>query len=80
MKQLIDIKLLKESTQLLFSYVPEKAEEEINIFLQYIFFKYNVVINNENSKKKKTKFRIDDILPKKITEFRPLNKNEIYER
>ena len=52
MKQIINIDLLKENPELFFSQLPEKAEKEINEFLRFVFFKYE--INKKKEKKKKT--------------------------
>lgn len=72
--QTIDINLLKENPQLFFSQLPEKAETEILEFLRFVIFKYQ----NIEQKDEENNDIISDILPKKVKEFTPLNRDEIY--
>ena len=47
MQQTIDINLLKKDPDFFFSKLPKKAESEINEFLRFIFFKYDINIDTE---------------------------------
>ncbi len=63
MKQLIDIKLLKENNQISLTNLPEKVRNELLNFYQYIFFKYNIEYLDQTVKKlKKTDFSFLDSL------------------
>ena len=64
MKQIIDIELFKENPQLFFSQLPEKAEVEFQNLLEFILFKYNVIIENkeENVIHKELKNKKDFLL------------------
>ena len=79
MKQTINIALFKENPQKFFSQLPEKAKNEITEFLRFVIFKYqNYEQEDVENKIKYTE--ISDILPKKVEEFTPLKRDEIYAR
>ena len=80
MKQTIDINLLKKNPQLFFSQLPEKAEKDIIEFLQFVIFKYQNIEQEKDENKLKNNNTISEILPKKVKEFTPLNREEIYAR
>ena len=50
MEKPIDINLFKENPKLFFSQLPEKAKAEINEFLRFVIFKYD--IKSQSNKKK----------------------------
>ncbi len=47
MQQTIDIGLLNKNTDFIFSKLPKKAKNEVNEFLRFIIFKYNIDFDNE---------------------------------
>jgi hypothetical protein len=49
MQYTIDLNLLKENPEQFFSQLPKKAEDEIVDFLQFIVYKYNISIIQENN-------------------------------
>ncbi|GAB6072725.1 hypothetical protein JCM14244_11020 [Venenivibrio stagnispumantis] len=51
--------------------LPEEAQKELLDFYEFLLQKY---------KKKKTKKKIEEIIPRKVKEFTPIKREEIYER
>ena len=51
--------------------LPEEARKELLDFYEFLLQKY---------KKKKRKAKIDELVPKKTKVFKPLKREEIYER
>ena len=57
MKQTLNIDLLKENPQLFFSKLPDEAEIEIQNLLEFVFFKYNLMIGNSEESVKNTELK-----------------------
>lgn len=51
--------------------LPEEAQKELLDFYEFLVQKY---------KKKKIKKKIEEIIPRKVKEFTPMKREEIYER
>jgi len=51
--------------------LPEEAQRELLDFYEFLLQKY---------KKRKKKKKIDEIIPKKVKVFQPIEREEIYER
>jgi len=51
--------------------LPEEAQKELLDFYEFLVQKY---------KKKKTKKKIEELIPRKVKEFKPMKREEIYER
>ncbi len=79
MQQTIDINLIKESPSLFFSQLNKDAEDEFVYLLEYFIYKYGIKIDNKKEEMKAGN-TISDLLPKKVKEFTPLNRDEIYAR
>ncbi|RLD65893.1 MAG: hypothetical protein DRI95_07750 [Bacteroidetes bacterium] len=79
MQQTIDINLIKESPSLFFSQLNKDAEDEFVYLLEYFIYKYGIKIDNKKEQMNAGN-TISDLLPKKVKEFTPLNRDEIYAR
>jgi hypothetical protein len=51
--------------------LPKEAQKELLDFYEFLLQKY---------KKKKVKKKIEEIIPKKVKTFKPMKRDEIYER
>jgi len=51
--------------------LPEEAQRELLDFYEFLLQKY---------KKRKTKKKIEEIIPRKVKSFQPMKREEIYER
>ena len=51
--------------------LPEEAQKELMDFYEFLLQKY---------KKKKIKKKIEEIIPRKVKAFKPVKREEIYER
>ncbi|WP_456384719.1 DUF2281 domain-containing protein [Persephonella sp.] len=51
--------------------LPEEAQKELLDFYEFLLQKY---------RRKKTKKKIEDIIPRKVKTFQPMKREKIYER
>lgn len=52
MLQTIDINVIENNSQFILSQLPEQAKDEMNTFLQYLVYKYNISIENKQKQPK----------------------------
>ena len=72
--QTIDINLFKEKPQLFFMQLNEEEEKEFFSLLEYFIYKHGIKLDSKETKQ----YSIEEILPKQVNEFNPLNRDEIY--
>lgn len=76
--QTFDINIFNTDSQYFLSNLPEKAKDEVNSFLQYIVFKYNIEPNRQQEAKKKFAPFFDNPLP--VKNFVKYTREELHER
>ncbi|MCB1194434.1 MAG: hypothetical protein KDK90_28640 [Leptospiraceae bacterium] len=55
------------------SLLPTNAQNELYDFYEFLMYKYT-------NRRETTKINVEDIIPRKIEPFEPLNRKDIYER
>ena len=80
MKQIINIDLLKENPELFFSQLPEKAEKEINDFLRFVFFKYEITNLDTNKELEKKSFNLFIENPIIVEKLKKYTREDLHER
>lgn len=78
--QAFDIKLINYNSQFIFSHLPEQAKNEMNTFLQYIVYKYNVEQVPIEKIKVLKEVPNGVLKPSKIENFIKYSREELHER